>query len=172
MFLKNKSCGIAVVINGNKKSAILILRSLGIYKFIDLLISNEDVTNPKPHSEPYIKAISHFGGDLKKFIIFEDSEIGLTAAYGTGCKVYKVENINDINVSLIINLNNLNRNILIPAAGLGSRFQKRGFKLQKPLIFSGIINSNSFIISESHSISKYFSNIFFKSSIRILFKLD
>ena len=31
-------------------------------------------------------------------------------------------------------MNNLNRNILIPAAGLGSRFQKRGFKLQKPLI--------------------------------------
>ena len=31
-------------------------------------------------------------------------------------------------------MNNLNRNILIPLAGLGSRFQKRGFKLQKPLI--------------------------------------
>ena len=46
---------------------------------------------------------------------------------------YKVENTNDINLSLIKQMNNLKRNILIPAAGLGSRFQ-RGFKLQKPLI--------------------------------------
>ena len=65
----------------------IILKSLGLYNFLDLLISNEDVVNPKPHSEPYIKAISHFGGDLKNFIIFEDSETGLTSAYGTGCKV-------------------------------------------------------------------------------------
>ena len=133
-FLKKKKCKIAVVTNGNKNSAKIILKSLGLYNFLDLLISNEDVVNPKPHSEPYIKAISHFGGDLKNFIIFEDSETGLTSAYGTGCKVYKVENTNDINLSLIKQMNNLNRNILIPAAGLGSRFQKRGFKLQKPLI--------------------------------------
>ena len=133
-FLKKKNCNIAVVTNGNKNSAKIILKSLGLYNFLDLLISNEDVTNPKPHSEPYIRAISHFGGELKNFIIFEDSETGLTSAYGTGCKVYKVENTNDINLSLIKQLNNLNRNILIPAAGLGSRFQKRGFKLQKPLI--------------------------------------
>ena len=133
-FLKKKGCKIAIVTNSNKNSAKIILKSLGLYNFLDLLISNEDVINPKPHSEPYIRAISHFGGELKNFIIFEDSEIGLTSAYGTGCKVYKVENTNDINLSLIKQLNNLNRNILIPAAGLGSRFQKRGFKLQKPLI--------------------------------------
>ena len=133
-FLKKKKCRIAVVTNGNKNSAKIILKALGLYCFLDLLISNEDVINSKPHSEPYIKAISHFGGDLKNFIIFEDSETGLKSAYGTGCEVYKVENINDINLSLIKQLNNLNRNILIPAAGLGSRFKKRGFKLQKPLI--------------------------------------
>ena len=109
------------------------MKSLGLYNFLDLLITNEDVINSKPHSEPYVKAISHFGDDLKNFIIFEDSEAGLTSAYDTGCKVYKVENTNEINISLIKQLNNLNRNILIPAAGLGSRFQK-GFKLQKPLI--------------------------------------
>lgn len=133
-FLKKKKCKIAVVTNGNKNSAIMILKSIGLYNFLDLLITNEDVINSKPHSEPYVKAISRFGGDLENFIIFEDSETGLTSAYGTGCKVYKVKNTNEINISLIKQLNNLNRNILIPAAGLGSRFQKRGFKLQKPLI--------------------------------------
>lgn len=136
-FLKDKSCLISVVTNGNRKSAEIILKSLGLYNFLDLLISNQDVTNPKPHSEPYVKAISHFGGDLKDFIIFEDSETGLIAANGTGCKVYQVTKVSDINLDLIKRINNLNRNILIPAAGLGSRFQQRGFKLQKPLIELG-----------------------------------
>lgn len=133
-FLKNKKCKIAVVTNGNKNSAIIILKALGLYQFLDLLITNEDVVNSKPHSEPFIKAISYFGGNLENFIIFEDSEIGLKSANGTGCKVYKVDNPIDINISLIKQLNNLNRNILIPAAGLGSRYINRGFKLQKPLI--------------------------------------
>ena len=121
-FLKNKKCKIAVVTNGNKNSAIIILKALGLYQFLDLLITNEDVVNSKPHSEPFIKAISYFGGNLENFIIFEDSEIGLKSANGTGCKVYKVDNPIDINISLIKQLNNLNRNILIPAAGLGSRY--------------------------------------------------
>lgn len=133
-YLKKNNCKISVVTNGNKKSAILILKAIRIYELIDLLITNEDVNNPKPHSEPYIKAISYFGGDLDKFIIFEDSETGLLSANGTGCKVYKVNNINEVNIDLIKNLNKINRNILIPAAGLGSRFRERGFKLQKPLI--------------------------------------
>lgn len=136
-FLKHKSCIISVVTNGNRNSSKIILEALGLNDLVDLLISNEDVVNPKPHSEPYIKAISHFGGDLKDFIIFEDSEIGLIAANGTGCKVNQVKNVNDVNIDLIKNLNNININILIPAAGLGSRFQKRGFKLQKPLIELG-----------------------------------
>ena len=57
----------------------MILKSIGLYNFLDLLITNEDVINPKPHREPYVKAISRFGGDLENFIIFEDSETGLTS---------------------------------------------------------------------------------------------
>ena len=99
----------------------------------DLLVTNEDVNNPEPHSEPYINAGGHFGGNIKDFIIFEDSETGLVSAT-TGCHVHKVMKVSDININLIKNLNNLNRNIIIPAAGLGNRFKKRGFKSQKPLI--------------------------------------
>ena len=134
-YLKNSNCKIAVVTNGNKKSANLILTRIGIINYIDLIISNDDVKNKKPHSEPYIRAISYFGGDLNKYIIFEDSEVGIISAKGTGANVYQVLNYKDINIETIIKLNGVkNINILIPMAGLGSRFSNRGFKKIKPLI--------------------------------------
>ena len=134
-YLKLNKCFISVVTNTNKKSAELILRNIGIFDYIDILITNNDVTNKKPHSEPYIRAISHFGATLEKYIIFEDSEIGLQSAYGTGAFVYKVNNLKEVNINTINNINDItNINILIPMAGLGSRFVERGFKKIKPLI--------------------------------------
>tara|TARA_B100000902_G_scaffold399844_1_gene472956 strand:- start:7952 stop:9619 length:1668 start_codon:yes stop_codon:yes gene_type:complete len=134
-FLKEKKCKIGIVTNSSKISSTIVLKSLGIFKYIDILITNNDVKNTKPHSEPYIRAISEFGGDINKYIIFEDSEDGLISAKGIGCDVYHVKNIKDINIELIRKMNNIeNINILIPMAGKGSRFTKRGFKSQKPLI--------------------------------------
>ena len=138
-FLKDNDCKIAVITNSNKNSANIILKHIGIYKYIDYFITNEDVVNSKPHSEPYIKAMIKFGGDINEYIIFEDSEIGLISAHGTGCKVYEVKNSNDVNLDLIKSLNNINDdisniNIVIPMAGLGNRFKERNFKTLKPLL--------------------------------------
>lgn len=134
-YLKNNNSKIAVVTNGNRNSAKIILSKIGVIDNVDLLISNDDVVNKKPHSEPYIRAISYFGGDLKNYIIFEDSDVGLESARGTGAFVYKVDNYQDINITTINRINGIrNINILIPMAGLGSRFSERGFKKIKPLI--------------------------------------
>lgn len=134
-YLKEKNCNIAVVTNGNKNSAKLILSKIGVLDKIDLLIANEDVINKKPHPEPYVRAISHFGGELNNYIIFEDSEVGIQSAKGTGVFVHKVNNYKDVNIPTINRINGIkNINILIPMAGLGSRFSKRGFKKIKPLI--------------------------------------
>jgi len=85
--LQKKGAKIAVVTNGNKLSSEIILKKIGLFKYIDILISNNDVVHKKPHSEPYIRAMLHFGGKLEEYVIFEDSECGLKSAYGTGCKV-------------------------------------------------------------------------------------
>jgi HAD superfamily hydrolase (TIGR01509 family) len=91
-FLKQKGANIAVVTNGNKRSSEIILKRIGLFDYIDIIISNNDVVHKKPHSEPYIRAMLHFGGKLEEYVIFEDSECGLTSAYGTGCKVNHVKN--------------------------------------------------------------------------------
>lgn len=90
--LQKKGSKIAVVTNGNKLSSEIILKKIGLFNYIDIIISNNDVVHKKPHSEPYIRAMLHFGGTLEEYIIFEDSECGLKSAYGTGCKVNHVKN--------------------------------------------------------------------------------
>jgi HAD superfamily hydrolase (TIGR01509 family) len=103
-YLKNNGKNIAVVTNGNKQSAKLILQNIGIFPFIDILISNNDVINKKPHSEPYIRAMLHFSGKIEEYIIFEDSETGLQSARGTGAQVIHVKNVEEINKENIIKI--------------------------------------------------------------------
>ena len=132
-YLKKHSCKIGIVTNENTEYSKSTLSKFGLLNHIDLLISKNDVNNIKPHSEPYIRAISFFGDNLNKYIIFENSEIGIKSAKGTGIFFFEVKN--NIDIETIKNINNINDiNILIPMAGLGSRFLKRGFKKAKPLI--------------------------------------
>jgi beta-phosphoglucomutase-like phosphatase (HAD superfamily) len=104
-YLKTNNCKIAVVTNSNKTSTNIILKNIGIYNYIDIIITNEDVSNKKPFPDPYLKAIQELNASLKDCIIFEDSSIGLLSAQQSGCDYYHVKNYNDINIKLIEHLN-------------------------------------------------------------------
>jgi beta-phosphoglucomutase len=105
--IKENGHQIAVITNSNKRSASFLLKQIGIFEYIDYFIANVDVKNNKPHSEPYIRAICRFGGELEDYIIFEDSEVGLQSARGTGASVYHVHHVNDVNVDLVKQLNHM-----------------------------------------------------------------
>ena len=51
---------LAVASNSIRKTVVTVLAKLGIIEFMDLIISNEDVLNSKPHPEMYWQAISKF----------------------------------------------------------------------------------------------------------------
>ena len=147
----SKSYKISLATNAIKKTLELCLKKLKIKKFISFYYSNEDVINNKPHPEVYLKCLVNMGLKPSETLIFEDSHHGVMAAQDSGCLLYTVKNISDINYSNIINIiKNLNKdemkknkknfwsdpnlNILIPMAGAGSRFQKAGYIFPKPLI--------------------------------------
>ena len=102
--LKQRNCNIAVVTNGNRRSALKILNAIGVTEYLDLVIANDDCIRGKPCSEPYVRAMLHFGGKLEDYLIFEDSFDGLTSARNTGAKIYHVKDISDVNTNLINNL--------------------------------------------------------------------
>ena len=74
-----KSLGhkISIVTNCNKNVAYKILNYIGIYKYIDFVISSNDCLNSKPHSEPYETIIKKYNINNNMCIIFEDSKSGI-----------------------------------------------------------------------------------------------
>jgi HAD superfamily hydrolase (TIGR01509 family) len=71
---------ICIVTNCNKIVAEHIIKYVGINKYIDFIISNNDVVNGKPHKEPYFKAMQKYNLENDKCFIFEDSKSGILSA--------------------------------------------------------------------------------------------
>jgi len=103
-FLREQNKKIAVVTNANGESTRMLLKHLGFAEYLDVLITNNDVVNPKPHPEPYIRALmslSRIGCELDECIIFEDSAVGLEAARATGASVHEVKSWRDVSYGLV-----------------------------------------------------------------------
>ena len=71
---------ISIVTNASKKNVEDILEKFAVKNLFDLLITQEDVENPKPSAEGFLKAMNYFNSSKENTIIFEDSEIGIQAA--------------------------------------------------------------------------------------------
>jgi HAD superfamily hydrolase (TIGR01509 family) len=95
-FIRSSGIKIAVASNSIRETLDSCLRSLGLLDLIDYSLSNEDVNLPKPSPEIYNKAMDYFDTTPEHTVIFEDSPIGLTAAYATGAMVEPVRNRSDI----------------------------------------------------------------------------
>lgn len=145
LYIKSHNIKIAVVSNSIKKTVNECLESLGIADLVDLVISNEDVTNSKPHPEMYWKAMSTFSVIPSDTVIFEDSVIGMLAANDSGASLIKIKDRSDLTIhkvkKAISILENTKSswsagviNVLVPMAGAGSRFSDAGYSFPKPLI--------------------------------------
>ena len=147
--LTNDGYKIAVCSNSIRKTVLTVLSKLGIIEYVDLIISNEDVKNSKPHPEMYWKAISVMSFLPEQTLIVEDSPYGLLAASRSKSHILRVKSpteisyfniikkINEIkmgNTTTTPKWKNEKLNILIPMAGAGSRFEQAGYTFPKPLI--------------------------------------
>jgi dTDP-glucose pyrophosphorylase len=123
-----------------------MLSKIGLIEYMDLIISNEDVKNSKPHPEMYWKAMSMMSVLPEECLIVEDSPHGLLAASRSRASVLRVDNPSDLTFDKIQNKLKENKimsipkwqggkmNVLIPMAGAGSRFAAAGYTFPKPLI--------------------------------------
>jgi len=147
-YLEDKNFSLSVASNSVRNTIDIVLRNLGVDKYFSLILSNEDVTLPKPHPEIYWKAMTHFGVLPENTVIFEDSYVGRLAAQRSGARLIPVDNRTDLTwgkIKLIDSpsstLGNVEApwksetlNVLIPMAGAGSRFEAAGYTFPKPLV--------------------------------------
>ncbi len=128
-----------------RRTALVALSKVGIIEYLDVIITNDDVKNPKPHPEIYWRAMSMMSCLPEETLIIEDSPQGLLSATRSKADVIRVDNSSDVSLSKIYKRLKTKKkimnkwhdekmNVLIPMAGAGSRFEKVGYSFPKPLI--------------------------------------
>jgi len=90
------------VTNSIRKSALLMLEKTGQLEFMDFVISNEDVSIPKPSPEGYEMAIKKLNIMPKECMIIEDSPKGIEAAIKSKSNVYEVSGYNEVTLENVL----------------------------------------------------------------------
>ena len=144
--LKEDGYMIGCCTNCIRRTALVALAKTSVIEYLDVIVTNDDIKNPKPHPEIYWKAMSMMSCLPEETLIIEDSPQGLLSAHRSKATVLRVKNSKDLEYSKIFSkLHNTKQNtmskwhdeklnVVIPMAGAGSRFEKAGYTFPKPLI--------------------------------------
>lgn len=93
--LRDKGFSMAIVTSSNRTKMTHLFAGLPeLEKFMDVVITDEDITNSKPDPEGYILAANRLGIPTNQCYIFEDSLNGLKAARAAGGVVVGVATSN------------------------------------------------------------------------------
>lgn len=86
--LLKKGFKIGLVSSSNRWMITHILNNIQCGHFFSVIISREDVDHEKPYPDPYIKAQQSL--KAQKYIVFEDTDAGITSALASGAKVFGI----------------------------------------------------------------------------------
>jgi HAD superfamily hydrolase (TIGR01509 family) len=95
--LKNAGLKLAVCSNSIRETVEVMLTNAMLKDYFDLMLSNQDVKQNKPHPEIYQLAMEKLGIKPDETVIVEDAPHGVAAAKASGAKVIVVDNANDVN---------------------------------------------------------------------------
>jgi HAD superfamily hydrolase (TIGR01509 family) len=125
-----------VATNCTRRNASSILFHKGFCEYMDRVVTRDDVRRGKPHPEIYHECVKISGFKPEEILVVEDTLMGVQSATQAGCYSMQVDGPHDVTIKNI--LKNVHKyvklNIVIPMAGMGSRFRERGYKDPKPLI--------------------------------------
>ncbi len=105
--LKSSGYRLAVASNSIRKTIEVMMEKSGLMRYLDVIVSNQDVRNPKPSPEIYAKACAELGSKPHEALVVEDNQHGIAAAKANGCHVMVVKDPTEVTIDRI--LESLNR---------------------------------------------------------------
>ena len=99
--LRNKGFKVGIYTNSIRQTAEAMLKYAGIFDKLDVLVTNQDVSAPKPDSEGYELACRLLQVAPEDTFVVEDGEYGSEAAIKAGCKLIKVSNPQDVSIATL-----------------------------------------------------------------------
>jgi beta-phosphoglucomutase len=99
--LKSRGLVVGLASNSIRKTIETMMQYASLEKYLDFMLSNEDVTNGKPDPEIYIKAIKMAGVFPSECLIVEDNEHGIVSAKKSGAHIMVVKNVHEVTIQNI-----------------------------------------------------------------------
>ena len=101
---KLKAAGYRIAVGSNSvlKSIELMMEKSALAKYLDAVVSNQDVAHPKPDPEIYSKAMQLLGASPKETLILEDNPHGIRAAKASGAHVMVVTDPREVTWDRIV----------------------------------------------------------------------
>jgi beta-phosphoglucomutase len=99
--LKASGYRLGVASNSVRRTVEEMMERSDLMRYLDVMISNEDVSRPKPDPEMYLAAMDRLGVQPEETVIVEDNENGVKAATAAGAHVLVVEGPDDVTLDAI-----------------------------------------------------------------------
>lgn len=94
---------IAVCSNSIRMTIELMMDYAKLSKYLEFIVSNQDVKNAKPDPEIYLTAMKKMGLNPEECLICEDNENGIKAALASGGHLLTVADVDDVHYDNIKN---------------------------------------------------------------------
>lgn len=102
MLTKKYGYKLAVASNSIAATVNLMMDQAHLSQYLDLQLSNEDVSNPKPAPDIYIKAMEILGVRPEETLVLEDNAHGIAAAKASGAHVLVIGEPSDVTLDNIL----------------------------------------------------------------------
>ncbi len=99
--LKLKGIKIGLFTNSIRETTEFMLMRAGLLNLFDSIITNQDVSLPKPSPEGYNLAMKQLGVEPRATLVVEDGHYGKLAAEAAGCTVMLVKGPTDVTLELL-----------------------------------------------------------------------
>jgi beta-phosphoglucomutase len=100
--LKAAGLKLAVASNSIRQTVELMMSKSNLLPYLDVILSNQDVTSPKPDPEIYIETVRQLGLQPNQCLVIEDNHHGIQSATSAGAHVMAVKNVHDVNLPNIL----------------------------------------------------------------------
>jgi HAD superfamily hydrolase (TIGR01509 family) len=91
----------AVATNSIRRTTMTMLQNAAVLEYLDVVVTNEDVTYAKPNPEIYLRVAELLQVSPSQMLVLEDNPNGIQSAKRAGCHVLEVRDPNFVRWDLI-----------------------------------------------------------------------
>ena len=100
--LKARGYKLGLGSNSIRSTVELMMEKSNLKRYLDVMVSNEDVARAKPHPDIYLKAASDLGVAPEHCLVVEDNANGIKAAEAAGCHLLVVQDVHDVQLDRLL----------------------------------------------------------------------